>query len=272
MKEFETSTRAVLDALNVDLVTVGEFGCCGHPLKSVDYRAAIAASARNIALAESRGLTLLTLCSCCYGNLVNARGILSASVKMRDKVNQALAREKLEYQGNGKVRHVFEALALDIGLERLNARLVRRFHGLKVAPQYGCHLLRPVQTAPSGQAADPALFDRLLEVLGAESVAWPTGRECCGAPALGVQDDVSLKMRERKVGSAAEAGIDIIGAACPFCYLQLNGGNGRRKDADRPYAALFTKMLGLCLGISPKKLGVSPETKPEDAKMLAALR
>jgi len=38
----------------------------------------------------------------------------------------------------------------------------------------------------------PSIFDKLVEVTGAKSVDWTRKLECCGAPVLGVNDELSM--------------------------------------------------------------------------------
>jgi len=62
---YEVSARKVLsEALDIDLMDIKGFNCCGYPIKNFDYKAFILASARNLALAEKKILNILTLCQC----------------------------------------------------------------------------------------------------------------------------------------------------------------------------------------------------------------
>jgi heterodisulfide reductase subunit B len=278
LKEYDASTNALLKGLGLGVKRFREFGCCGYPLKNVDYKASLTAAARNLALAEAKGLPLLTLCSCCYGNLKNARNMLENDPELKAEIAGLLSREGLSYKGTAVVRHVFEVLFHDLGLEAINNKLVRNYHGLTVALQYGCQLLRPGGAMKTDEPVDPNLFERLVAATGVANAHWPMGEACCGAPVLGSMDDVASRMRSKKIDSAREAGADIICTACPFCHLQLsrpdhdsgNGAGGRKRFSGR--VILFTQLLGLCLGGEPGVLGIDPVKYPRHGRLLEALQ
>jgi heterodisulfide reductase subunit B len=277
LKEYDASTNALMKGLGIEVRRFREFGCCGHPLKNLDYRASIAAAARNLALAEAKGLPLLTLCSCCYGNLKNAQNMLENDAGLKSEIAGLLGREGLSYKGTAVVRHVFDVLFTDLGLEAIQNKLVSNYNGLTVAVQYGCQLLRPGGAMKEGEQISPDLFDQLVETTGVVNAQWSMGRECCGAPVLGFMDDVSYRMRAKKIDNARSAGADIICTACPFCHLQLSRPTsenekmevGRNRFTGR--VILFTQLLGLCLGIAPGLLGVDPVAYPRHGRLLEAL-
>ena len=55
--EYDRSTRAVCQALGVELVDVPDWSCCGStPAHTINHVLSAALSARNLAQVESRGL------------------------------------------------------------------------------------------------------------------------------------------------------------------------------------------------------------------------
>ena len=58
LKQYETSTDAVFRKLGVDIVDIKETGCCGYPLKNINFNAFVLSSARNLALAEKKDLNM----------------------------------------------------------------------------------------------------------------------------------------------------------------------------------------------------------------------
>ncbi len=64
---YERSARTVLDKLGLTVMDIPEFTCCGYPLRNLNRIAFLASAARNLALAESQGRDVLTLCMCCFG-------------------------------------------------------------------------------------------------------------------------------------------------------------------------------------------------------------
>ena len=68
-RQYELSARKVAQKLGIELVDVGEFVCCGFPVKASDMKSAMVLGAYNIALAEKQGLDLCALCSSCTSAL-----------------------------------------------------------------------------------------------------------------------------------------------------------------------------------------------------------
>ena len=272
LREFDRSSRAVLNALGVRLRKIDVFGCCGHPLKNVDYTAAVTSAARNLALADQRNLAILTMCSCCYGNLKNATRLMEKGGLLKEEVNGVLRKEDLEYRRGVAVKHVFDFLCQDVGLQRIEKHISHKYQGLKVVFQFGCQLLRPPADLGTDSSFDTSQAERLAALMGLECVPWPEAEECCGAPVRGFQDEVSLKMRRKKTVGAKEAGADFIISACPFCHLQLSAEEGRagHPPSEAP-SVLFTQLFGLALGIPAERLMVSPDAFAHHKLLLDSL-
>ncbi|MBA7619817.1 8-methylmenaquinol:fumarate reductase membrane anchor subunit [subsurface metagenome] len=130
--------------LDMELIELDDWNCCGStPYSSVDELASFCLSARNLALAEKRGLDLVTPCSSCYVTLSQTNSYLKEYPRVRAKVDEALAAGNLEYHGTVRVRHLLDVVANDIGYDEINSKVKRKLSGLKVAPYYGCQVVRP---------------------------------------------------------------------------------------------------------------------------------
>jgi len=257
LKQYEMSTDAILEKLGVNLVKVKEFNCCGYPLKNSNFKAHALLSARNLALAEERGLNITTLCSCCYGSTRHINHLLKEETYFRDEINARLEKEGLRYEGGIEVKHLHEIFHEDIGIEQIKKLVTRPFAGLKVAVHYGCHLIRPGQIVNSDA---PSIFDQLVEISGAESITWPAQHECCGAPAWGTSDDLSMDLTQRKILNAQESHADYLCVTCPFCHLQFDRVQNtfmEKNNGDHPLPSiLYTQLLGLCFGIDAESIGI----------------
>ena len=93
----EMSAREVLPKLDVELVDIKDFSCCGEPLKSVNQMMTLTLSARNIALAEKEGFDIFTPCPMCHLALSDCKKILDSDPEMKERVNKFLADENLAY-------------------------------------------------------------------------------------------------------------------------------------------------------------------------------
>lgn len=260
LKQYETATDAVLQKLGIEFVDVKDFNCCGYPLKNINFKSFVMSSARNLSLAESRGSDIVTLCSCCYGSLKQAQQVLADDLPLREETNTILNREGLHYSGNVGIKHLLEVLYNDFGLEQIQKHLVRTYRGLKVAIQYGCHMLRPRDIMQSDNPSEPPVFDQLVEVTGAESMDWSTKLECCGSPMWGIYDDLSMDLTAHKIKEAKKSGADYLCVACVYCQLQFDRVQqlmmSRRGANDQLPAILFPQLLGLALGIDEGALGI----------------
>jgi heterodisulfide reductase subunit B len=260
VQQYETAARAVLARLGVELADIRDFNCCGYPLRNTDQLAFLVSSGRNLALAERSGLDMLTLCKCCYGSLRKARHTLREDKDLRQEVNRILSREGLQVACTGEIKHLLPLLHRDLGTEKLKAALKGSFRKLNIATHYGCHALRPSVVTQFDDPVSPSLFDQLVEILGAKSVDWPTRLECCGAPLLGINDQVSLNITRQKLQDGKKAGADFLCTACPFCHQQFDtvqkamlSGNG---NTGYLASILYPQLLGICMGIDAESLGI----------------
>jgi len=269
LKQYESATNAVLGALGIGLVDIKEFNCCGYPLKNFDLKAYALSSARNLALAEKRQLNILTLCNCCYGTVKHVEHLMKTDSSLNKEINTTLEKEQLTYRGGVEPKHLFQILYHDIGLDTIRQKLVKTYENLKVAVHYGCHLLRPNNVVQFDNPFAPSIFDQLVEITGAKSVPWTAKLECCGSPLWGVNDDLSLDLTQTKLSNARTAGADYLCVICPYCQIQFDRVqrimHSRRSGASTLPSLVYTQLLGLCLGLDRKSLGLEINELPGTA-------
>jgi heterodisulfide reductase subunit B len=260
LNQYESSSRAVLEKLEVGLVDVREFNCCGYPLRNIDFKVFLLSSARNLALAEKKNLNVMTLCKCCYGSLKKAAYLMKENAYLRKEVNGTLEKEGLKYEGRTEVKHLLSVLCKDIGIEAIKRKMARTFKGLKIATHYGCHALRPSQVVGFDNPVAPTLFDELVEVTGAESIEWPMKLECCGAPLWGINDRLSMDLTLKKLNDGRKSGADYVCTACPYCHIQFDTVQKMiisQRGLNHPLPSiLYPQLLGLSMGIDPEALGL----------------
>ena len=259
VKQYDLSARAVLDMLNVDVVDVRDFNCCGYPVRNIDFKSFVLFSARNLALAEKQDLNMMTLCKCCYGSLKKADHLMKEEPVIRDEINAILAKEGLKYRGNIEVKHFLSVLYNDIGPETVKKRISRSFKDLRIATHYGCHALRPSDITEFDNPVAPVLFDKLVEATGAKSIDWALKLDCCGAPLLGVNDELSMKLTEKKLADGKESGADFLCVACPYCQMQFDGVQQMITSMHGRHhlpSILYPQLLGLAMGLNQDVLGI----------------
>jgi len=266
LKQYETSSKAILERLGVGLVDIEEFNCCGYPLRNIEFKAFLLASARNLALAEKKKLDVMTLCQCCYGTLKKANFLLRENASLRKEVNAVLEREGLPYEGEVEVKHLLYVLHQEVGVEAIKKKIAKTFKGLKIAAHYGCHALRPSQVVRFDDPVTPSIFDQLVEATGAESIAWPMKLECCGAPLWGVHDELSTDLTLKKLKNGRESGADYLCTACTYCQIQFDTVQQMilsQRGLNHPLPSiLYPQLLGLSMGINSETLGLKMNKIP----------
>ncbi len=261
VNQYADATRAVFNKLDIELVELSQFNCCGYPVRSIDQRAFILSAARNLALAEAAGLELMAMCKCCYGSLKKAEYALNSDQDLKMDINEILFKEKLHYGGHVRISHLLTLLHGDVGLEALKPLILKTYNGLQIAVSYGCHALRPSKITGFDDPVAPTLFDELVEITGAYSVGWSRKLDCCGAPLTGINDSLAMDMALNKINSAREAGAHFLCTACPYTHLQFDWVQSRMAGSSgawEPLAAiLYPQLLGLSMGIDEQILGLS---------------
>ena len=137
--------------------------------------------------------------------------------------------------------------------------VVRPLTGFKLAPFYGCYIVRPSSALGfDGHPERQDSLERLIEAVGAEVVDFPGKTLCCGFPILTTNQTNSVKMVANHTLDAKDRGAIAMVTPCPLCHLNLDGyqpqaAAARRTPIDLPILHL-PQMLGLALGIDPKAM------------------
>ncbi len=257
MERYGSSTIAVLKAFGIKPVEL-KFTCCGYPNRDISFKASVYSAARNIALAEKKGMDIVTPCKCCFGSLAHAAHLLKNDAALRDEINDGLRMEKLEYRGISRVRHLLTVLSEDVGPGQIASRTVRSLAGVSIAAHYGCHALRPSAVTGFDDPFSPTIFERLIGATGATPVDWPRRLDCCGNPLHGKNDDLSDALMRTKLTDARQSGAQAVCTACTYCQIQFDTVQSARLVP--PWvpvpSILVTQLIGYAMGLPEKKLGI----------------
>jgi len=260
---YDVSVRAVSKALSIELEELDDWNCCGATeYFSQDELTACAVIARNLALVDPKINQLVAPCAACYLNLKKTDRLMTDNVEMGAQVNECLAAGGLKYDpGRVWVRHLLDVIHDDIGEQAIRAKVVRPLSGLRVAPYYGCQVVRPI--AEGDCTEYPMKMDRLFAWLGAEVVDYPVKAHCCGGHMTQISEPQAFELIRRLLASAVEYEADMILCMCPMCQLNLDAYQSRvngffKTDFNMPII-FFTQMVGVAFGIDPSKLGFGKE-------------
>ncbi len=260
---YDISVRAVAAHLSMELAEIDDWNCCGATeYFSQDELTACAVIARNLALVDPKLNQLIAPCAACYLNLKKTDKLMGDNAEMGDLVNQCLAAGGLKYDpGRVWVRHLLDVIHDDIGEEKIRAKVVRPLTGLRVAPYYGCQVVRPITEGDNTEY--PMKMDKLFTWLGAEVVDYPVKAHCCGGHMTQISEPQAFELIRRLLQSAAEYEADMILCMCPMCQLNLDAYQGRVngffKTNFKVPIIFFTQMLGVAFGLEPAKLGFGKE-------------
>jgi len=262
--EFGASSKLVCQALDLELVEIPDWNCCGaSSAHSVDYSLFLALPARNLAQAQAVGLEELAIpCAACFSRLAAADLALREDAAFRAEVETVLG---FAYEGRVRPRNLLDIVANDVAPEGLRAPVVQPLAGLKVVSYYGCLLIRPPQyTRRWDDPEHPQSMDHVVELLGAEAVPWSYGIDCCGGSLTLNRSDVVVHLVDKLVRAAHEAGAEALVTACPMCMANVDGrqlyrgGSPLPRPAKADYEPLpifyFTELMALAYGLPMKKV------------------
>lgn len=259
LQHYASATRAVLDALGVELIDI-EFNCCGNPITDLSRESSLLLSARNLALAQQQNLDILTPCKCCFGTLKRNAYFLKENHDLRQEFNGLLKDENLHWDGHTEVKHLLSVLAHDIGFEAIAEQIKHPYKDLKIATHYGCQSLRPSRIMNFDDPLDPTIFEKLVALTGAETVEWRRRLECCGNPVWGKNNQLSLDLMQKKLSDTRQAGAHFLCAACTHCQIQFDTVQDaeliQHGSTDKQASLLYPQLIGLSLGLPEADLGL----------------
>jgi heterodisulfide reductase subunit B len=259
---YEISARKVLEKLGVELVEMPEFNCCGLPIDSVDHDAMLLLAARNLCLAEKENLDILTLCPGCAGTLRKVNKRLAEDKKLKEHINSILKEVGLQVQGGKiRVRHLIQILSEDVGLNKIKATVEKPLTDLKVAEHNGCHILRPTKYIGFDDPENPVILKNLIETTGAQCLDYMYETDCCGAPIVGVNDEIPLRLAGDKLRNIKAVNAEALITVCPFCHMMFDINQPRIERLLNEKFGLpvlhYPQLLGLAMGLDAKELALN---------------
>ncbi len=257
---FEAAVRRTMAKLGVELEDIDGFSCCPDPIyyQARDKMEWYTIAARNLSLAEERGLDIMTTCSGCTATLSEVNLTLKEDEELKNRINRRLGKISREFKGSIDVRHAVTILRDDLGLEEVAASVVRPLEKLKVAVHYGCHLLKPSRVMRVDDPDRPTILAKLLRAIGAEPVHHDKTLLCCGRACD--DDSIPDRMVADILDTINHQGADCMGLICPTCFDEFDLGQiilGRKlkKTFNIPIVYYF-QLLGIAQGLSSREVGL----------------
>ncbi len=258
-REYDVSTRALAKALEMDLVDLEDWTCCGATAGvSAGRWLALALPARNLAIAEKmdENPVIMVPCSACYLNLKTAEIEIRKKPDVLKNINQCLVPENLSLEGKTVTRHLLDVLSTDAGPERIRSKVEKPLDDWTLAPYYGCQCLRPHVVFDDPER--PTSMEPLLKAAGAKIHEWSMGAKCCGASHMNTKPETAMELVAAILKGAK--GADAIVTVCPMCQMNVEAYQKQisvKKGEDLSIPVLYLpQVLGMAMGISSKALGL----------------
>ncbi len=242
-EEFDRSTKAVCDALGVNLIEPKGWACCGG---SVAHRAdpeqAISLPLENLSLIEQSGFSEVTMpCAGCFSRHKFAQADERGNGSGADAVEPAV-----------QVNSLLDTILDHVGTDGVAAGVRRPLDDLKVVCYYGCVMTRPPDVTGADRPEDPIEMDVLMRALGADVRDWSYKTSCCGAVHSLIRKEIVLKLGGDLIEHARAAGADVIAVACPLCHANLDARQSQMSITEPMPVLYFTQLMALALGLPAK--------------------
>ena len=244
-KELDVWARKSAEALGVTLEEIDNCQCCGGVFSTArDEIASKLSSVRALSAANQKEQILVTACAACHNVIKQTNHAMQTDPDFALRVNNYIAPDPA-YHGETKVLFFLELLRDVVGFDKIREKVVKPLNGKKIAPYYGCLLLRPSKVMQMDDPENPQILEDFLRALGAEPVQYAQRNECCGGY-VALEDASVPKKRAAAIHRDAEAhGAEMIVTACPLCRYNLEK-NGPEGELPVVY---FTELLAEALGL-----------------------
>ena len=254
-RELDESLRAVAPPLDLELVEVNDWSCCGATsAHATSHLLSVALPARNLALAAEQGHDrLLAPCAACYNRLASARHAVASDEALAARLPEVLGRP---FPAGVTPLNLVEVLRGRLDLLRQKA--TRPLTGLKVACYYGCLLVRPSEVCTFDDPESPVSMEEVVAATGATAVSWSRRLDCCGGAFSVARTGSVVRLSREILNDARAAGADAIAVACPMCHSNLDFRQKalvRRGETELPVLYL-SELVGLALGLDAAALGL----------------
>ncbi len=237
--------------LGIELRELDNWYCCQADFSSVtDNIMNHLGPLRTIISAKKQGEKLVTLCSTCYYVLKRVNLLMEQDSDRRKVAFEFLEEE---YTGPIEIIHFLELIRDEVGFDKLKEKVKKPLDDFKVAPYYGCQLLRPGKELKLDDLYAPTIFEGFINALGAGAIDYSFKTECCGSFLVTAQNKAVNDCVYRVLNYAQMAGAEVITTSCPLCNFNLDWS---QSDISKSYenfkkvpVLYLTELMALALGV-----------------------
>jgi heterodisulfide reductase subunit B len=233
--DYARSIDAVFQALDIDLIEIDDWSCCGATAAhSLSEAMSVILPARNLYAAEQMGLDIVSCCANCFNRL---------------RFSQQMIQKRVldipwPVTGGLKVHDMTRFLAEPGMIKEIKKRVIKPLNGLKLVCYYGCQMVRPPRITGYTDYENPQTLDRISAATGAHVIDWSYKATCCGASIGIARKEIGDSLTNRLLDKARRAGAEAIVVSCPLCQSNLDIIQKDRLEVPIPIF-YFTELLRL---------------------------
>jgi heterodisulfide reductase subunit B len=211
--DYARSIDAVFQALDIDLIEIDDWSCCGATAAhSLSEAMSVILPARNLYAAEQMGLDIVSCCANCFNRL---------------RFSQQMIQKRVldipwPVTGDLKVHDMTRFLAEPGMIKEIKKRVIKPLNGLKLVCYYGCQMVRPPRITGYTDYENPQTLDRISAATGAHVIDWSYKATCCGASIGIARKEIGDSLTNRLLDKARLAGAEAIVVSCPLCQSNLD--------------------------------------------------
>ena len=162
------------------------------------------------------------------------------------------------YERDIEVKHFLWMIAEGEGYDQLKQVAHKGLKGLKIAPFYGCQILRPSKIMGFEDPDRPWSLERIIEACGGEAIDYPAKIKCCGFPIIQAREETALGELIQPIEQAMEAGADCMVTPCPLCHLSLDAWQQKLEKATGRTFGMpilhLSQLVGVAAGLEESEL------------------
>ena len=271
---YEKSFLAIAKILGIDVIELDDWNCCGTTVTvSVNEILSLTLSARNLAIAEPTKLPVVAPCPSCYSTLNKVNKHFKENSRFIEKINAALNKGGLQYNGKVEVFNILDFLVNKVGVDKIKDKVVNPLKDIKVAPYYGCQIVNPYATGDDNN--NPQNLEIIIKALGGTAVDFPHRTICCGGSLMFTKKAQAEDMCSVILKSINNESADMVVTPCGLCQINLDTAknlsshfNGKKLSIP---VLTITQLIGIALGIKNSELGITKNELQSKQKVSAVL-
>ena len=258
MMEVEDCIQPLCKTLGIKLIELPKATSDGgNIIRQASTRLQHALAARNLALAEQKGLDIMTSCATSHSIHCDTATTMAGDAVLASQLNNLIARSSgIEYSGESKSRHLLHLLVEEIGLENINDAVVNPLR-MNIAAYYGPYMQRD-GFCGDDDAFNPRYLEDLIIALGGTPVEYESKCQSVGSPSLLTNEKIAMKMTASVLSDAKQSGAQLMVSACTISHAnldsyQVKAGKSTGKDTTMPIVHL-AELVAFALGHYPDRL------------------